>query len=129
MIPIRMVFSRVQKTLKTKNGNSGTRFSFREFLSDTSFLLSKIRNEKELVAFADLIFRREAELSPEEAAILNLKLKEEFPRKRNFLVEELIEKKNAKHFLEITGGLLTTLNDKGEREYNIFAAPKKVLTR
>src|SRR5439155_25002958 len=66
--------------------------------------------------------RSHEELSPESAAMLNLNLKEEFPRKRQFLLEELIEKKDAKHFLEITGGILTTLNDKGEREYNVFEA-------
>ena len=82
----------------------------------------KIRNEKELFAFAELIFRSHEELSPQEAAMLNLKLKEEFPRKRQFLVEELIEKKNAKHFLEITGGLMTIVNERGEREYKIFEA-------
>ncbi len=87
-----------------------------------SSAVKKIRNEKELCAFAELIFRSSEELMPGEAEILNLKLKEEFPRKRNFLIEELIERKAAKHFLEITGGLLTTWNDKGERKYNIFEA-------
>ncbi len=87
-----------------------------------SSAVKKIKNEKELSAFAELIFRNDEELSPNEASVLNLKLKEEFPRKRQFLVEELIEKKDAKHFLEITGGMLTTLNSKGEREYQIFEA-------
>jgi UDP-N-acetylmuramate--alanine ligase len=87
-----------------------------------SSAVKKIRNEKELKAFAELIFRNDEELSKEEAAILNLKLKEEFPRKRQFLIEELIEKKDAKHFLEITGGMLTILNNKGEREYQVFEA-------
>ncbi len=87
-----------------------------------SSAVKKIRSETELSAFAELIFRNDEELSPNEAAILNLKLKEEFPRKRQFLIEELIEKKDAKHFLEITGGMLTTLNSKGEREYKIFEA-------
>jgi UDP-N-acetylmuramate--alanine ligase len=87
-----------------------------------SSAVKKIRNEKELNAFAELIFRMHEELSPDEAAILNLKLKEEFPIKRQFLIEELIDKKDAKHFLEITGGMLTTWNDKGDREYTIFEA-------
>ena len=87
-----------------------------------SSAVKKIRNEKELMAFAELMFREQDELQPKEAAMLNLKLKEEFPRKRQFLIEELIEKKNAAHFLEITGGLLTTVNDRGEREYRIFEA-------
>ena len=87
-----------------------------------SSAVKKIKNENELMAFAELIFREQDELQPNEAAMLNLKLKEEFPRKRQFLIEELIEKKNAAHFLEITGGLLTTVNDRGEREYRIFEA-------
>ena len=87
-----------------------------------SSAVKKIKNENELSAFAELIFRSAEELSANEAAILNLKLKEEFPRKRQFLIEELIGRNDAKHFLEITGGMLTKLNDKGEREYQVFEA-------
>ena len=87
-----------------------------------SSAVKKIKNEKELCAFADLIFRQQEELIPNEAALLNLKLKEEFPRKKQFLIEELIERKDAAHFLEITGGLLTRVNDQGERIYEIFEA-------
>ena len=87
-----------------------------------SSAVKKIRNEKELHAFAELMFRNQDELLTDDAVLLNLKLKEEFPRKRQFLIEELIEKKDAQHFLEITGGMLTVLNEKGEREYRIFEA-------
>ncbi len=87
-----------------------------------SSAVKKIKNEKELAAFAELIFRSGEDLSADEAAILNLKLKEEFPRKRQFLIEELIGKNDSKHFLEITGGMLTSMNEKGEREYNFFEA-------
>ena len=59
---------------------------------------------------------------PPEATILSLKLKEEFPRKNQFLIEELIEKQEATHFLEITGGLLTSIDDKGECTYQAFEA-------
>jgi D-alanine-D-alanine ligase len=38
------------------------------------------------------------------------------------LVEELISKKDALHFLEITGGMLTRYNEKGEVEYEVFEA-------
>ena len=38
-----------------------------------------------------MIFRPTEELSEKDAAILNLKLKEEFPQKKQFLIEELIE--------------------------------------
>ena len=38
------------------------------------------------------------------------------------LVEELISKKNALHFLEITGGMLTHFKEKGKIEYEVFEA-------
>ena len=87
-----------------------------------SSAVKKIKNEKELCAFAELIFREQEELSEAEANLLQLKLKEEFPRKRQFLIEELIERKDSVHFLEITGGLLTRVNDQGQRVYEIFEA-------
>ncbi|MFZ7116585.1 MAG: D-alanine--D-alanine ligase family protein [Bacteroidota bacterium] len=87
-----------------------------------SSAVKKIKNEEELRSFATLIFRQQEELSKLEAGILNLKLKEEFPRKNQFLIEELIEKKDAAHFLEITGGMLTTLDENGNCIYQIFEA-------
>ena len=53
---------------------------------------------------------------------LHIKPKEEFPRKNVILVEELIAKKGAKHFLEITGGMLTHYDNKGEVSYEVFEA-------
>lgn len=87
-----------------------------------SSAVKKIRNREELKAFAELIFRSGEELIEKDAAVLQLKAKEEFPRKRQFLLEELVEKKDAVHFLEITGGMLTHLLDNGERRYEIFEA-------
>ncbi|MBK8583978.1 MAG: D-alanine--D-alanine ligase [Bacteroidetes bacterium] len=87
-----------------------------------SSAVKKVKNEEELRSFATLIFRQQEELSAIEASILNLKLKEEFPRKNQFLIEELIEKKDSSHFLEITGGMLTTLDDKGNCVYQVFEA-------
>lgn len=45
--------------------------------------------------------------------------KEEFPRKGEVLIEDLITAKGAEHFLEITGGLLTHFEN-GELRYEIF---------
>ncbi|TAH43783.1 MAG: D-alanine--D-alanine ligase [Bacteroidetes bacterium] len=87
-----------------------------------SSAVKKIKNEKELCAFAELIFRNQEDLSEAEASLLQLKIKEEFPRKQQFLIEELIERKDASHFLEITGGLLTRVNEEGHRVYEIFEA-------
>ena len=75
-----------------------------------------------MYAFADLIFRIEEDLIPEDALLLNLKLKEEFPRKQQFLIEELIGPEGASHFLEVTGGLLTRLDQQGHRVYQVFEA-------
>ncbi len=87
-----------------------------------SSAVKKIKNEEELRSFASLIFRTQEELNPVEATLLQLKLKEEFPRKQQFLIEELIVRKDSVHFLEITGGLLTRINDDGKRVYEIFEA-------
>ena len=87
-----------------------------------SSAVKKIRNSQELTAFAEMIFRPSEELTEKDAAILNLEPKEEFPRKRQFLIEELIGPDGAKHFLEITGGLLTRISDDGQIVYEIFEA-------
>ncbi len=85
-----------------------------------SSAVKKIDSREELVAFAQMMFRPTLAFLREPAQILELKANEEFPQKTWFLVEELISRKGAKHFLEITGGLLTKLNEAGERVYEVF---------
>jgi len=85
-----------------------------------SSAVKKIKNRAELEAFAGMMFRPQAEFIEDLASILKLKKNEEFPQKNFFLLEELIEKKDAKYFLEITGGLLTHFNKDGGIEYEIF---------
>jgi D-alanine-D-alanine ligase len=87
-----------------------------------SSAVKKIKTFTEFEAFCKLIFRTSEELDSSAAQTLHIKPKEEFPQKQVILVEELISKKGAKHFLEITGGMLTRLNDKGEIEYEVFEA-------
>lgn len=87
-----------------------------------SSAVRKVKTKEELMAFAELIFRKSEELLPAPATFLSLKPNEEFPRKREFLVEELISRKDAAHFIEITGGMLTRKNAKGEIEYEVFEA-------
>jgi len=87
-----------------------------------SSAVKKIRNFAEFEAFAKLIFRTSESLDTKAAETLHIKPKEEFPRKQVILVEELISKKDALHFLEITGGMLTKYNKKGEVEYEVFEA-------
>ncbi|PTB96036.1 D-alanine--D-alanine ligase [Marivirga lumbricoides] len=85
-----------------------------------SSAVKKIKNREELEAFAGMMFRPEAQFIEELAHVLHLKRNEEFPQKTFFLLEELIEKKDAAHFLEITGGLLTHFDANGKIQYEIF---------
>lgn len=87
-----------------------------------SSAVKKIKSLKEFEDFCTLLFRTHEDLDPIAASNLHIKPKEEFPQKQVVLVEELISKKDAKHFLEITGGMLTRFNDKGELEYEVFEA-------
>lgn len=87
-----------------------------------SSAVRKIKTIEEFEAFAKLIFRKSEEMDAASAAVLNIKPKEEFPQKRVILVEELISKKDAKHFLEITGGMLTRYDSSGNVVYEVFEA-------
>jgi UDP-N-acetylmuramate--alanine ligase len=87
-----------------------------------SSAVKKIKSPEEFAAFCQLMFRREEALDPKAAHTLQIRQKEEFPRKQVILVEELISRKDAEHFLEITGGMLTRYNTRGELEYEVFEA-------
>ena len=93
-----------------------------------SSAVKKIKNRDELFSFCHLMFRSNIELMPEHANILQLKNNEEFPMKNYFMVEDLIVAEGAAHFLEITGGLLTKRNGKGEIEYEIFEPSETLAT-
>lgn len=87
-----------------------------------SSAVKKIKNFKEFEAFCQLIFRTTEELDARAALTLHIKAKEEFPQKQVILVEELISKKDALHFLEVTGGMLTRYDSNGEISYEVFEA-------
>lgn len=87
-----------------------------------SSAVKKIKTKEEFEAFATLIFRKQEALDKLAAELLHIKDKEEFPQKPVILVEELISKKDAKHFLEITGGMLTKYDATGEVIYEVFEA-------
>jgi D-alanine-D-alanine ligase len=87
-----------------------------------SSAVRKIKTPGEFEAFAKLIFRTQEDLDPASAQLLHIKPKEEFPKKRVILVEELIAKRDARHFLEITGGMLTKFDNKGHLVYEVFEA-------
>jgi UDP-N-acetylmuramate--alanine ligase len=85
-----------------------------------SSAVKKIHNRVELIAFTNLIFREEEGINSSDAQTLKLKYKEEFPLKKTYLIEDLITKGKAQHFLEVTGGMLTKFNENGEIIYEIF---------
>lgn len=87
-----------------------------------SSAVKKIKNREELASFTSLIFREQEELLADHARTLSLNYKEEFPRKEVYLIEHLISAEGAKHFLEITGGLLTKFLPDGKVSYEIFEA-------
>lgn len=85
-----------------------------------SSAVKKIKNRDELRAYIRLMFGEEEIQGSKSSEILNLKYKEEFPQKDYFLIEDLVSQGKAKHFLEVTGGLMTRFNAVGEIEYEIF---------
>ena len=87
-----------------------------------SSAVKKIKNRAELEAFCQLIFRPAEDLLPGPATVLSLGFKEEFPRKDAFLVETLISRDGAAHFLEVTGGLLTSYDEDGLLDIEVFEA-------
>lgn len=82
-----------------------------------SSAVKKIKNTQQLIAFANMMFREKSEFLTQDAQTLQLKPTEEFPQKTSFLIEELISANGAAHFLEITGGMLTKINQNNECEY------------
>ncbi len=86
-----------------------------------------IKSTEQMQAFLETLYREEEDLPEKQRQILGLKFKEEFPRKNQVLIEELIRSNGAKHFLEITGGMLTHHGESGERVYEVFE-PSEALT-
>ncbi len=93
-----------------------------------SSAVKKIKNRAELAAFSEQIFRRDESLLAGPAEVLHLGFKEEFPQKDAFLVETLIGSDGAAKFLEITGGLLTSYDEKGQLQIEVFEASEALAT-
>jgi D-alanine-D-alanine ligase len=87
-----------------------------------SSAVKKLHNDRDFEAFTKLIFRKSDALDVDAALQLKIKAKEEFPFKRQFLVESLISSNGASKFLEITGGMLTHLEADGSVRYEVFEA-------
>ena len=91
-----------------------------------SSAVKKVDDEETLRKYLKVIFRDNLELNESQASLLNLKLNEEFPIKTGVLIEELISRKDAKHFLEITGGMLSRTDELGKHHYQVFEASEAV---
>ncbi|MEL7117890.1 MAG: PASTA domain-containing protein, partial [Bacteroidota bacterium] len=87
-----------------------------------------LRNRDELKAYVQLMFRKTDATSDFQRKILKLRPKEEFPRKQRILFEKLITADGAKHFLEITGGLLTHYKPDGTVFYEVFEPSETLAT-
>jgi len=84
-----------------------------------SSAVKKLFTELDVEHYARAAFRETDEISEELKHLLKLEDKEEFPHKPYFLVESYIDRRDANHFLEITGGLLTRYNG-SEMIYEVF---------
>jgi UDP-N-acetylmuramate--alanine ligase len=93
-----------------------------------SSAVKKIKTKEELVAYIKLFFAIDDLNDSASSKILGLKYKEEFPQKSYFLIEDLISKGDAKHFLEITGGMLTTFDKDGNINYEVFEPSEALAT-
>lgn len=116
---ITQLFHKLSKSL-------GSPFIAKPIDDGCSSAVRKISKAEELEAYCNLIFRKDEKKNTEAASMLKVKPNEEFPQKNAFMAEELVYKKGATHFLEITGGLLTPLKKAGKGKqglsYEIFEA-------
>ena len=81
-----------------------------------------IRSKDELEAYVRLAFRNTEEPDATLAQKLKIKPKEEFPVKQNILFEDLISANGAARFIEVTGGMLTSLDEQGRKVFEVFEA-------
>ncbi len=79
-----------------------------------------LSDREELAAYLSMLFRETKSVDPAILEHLKIDPKEEIPIKETVLIEKLIQKEGAKHFLEITGGLLTHYTEQGEIEFEVF---------
>jgi len=86
----------------------------------------KMKAIQDIQAYADLTFRTEEEKELALCKILGINSKDEFPMKDDFLLEKFIDRAGAKHFLEVTGGMLTTYDSEGNLIYQIFEASESL---
>jgi D-alanine-D-alanine ligase len=87
----------------------------------------KITSEEELKAYAEMTFRNTEDRNADRELLLGVDPRDEFPAKDYFLVESFIDRKDADRFMEITGGLYTSMKD-GEVVYHVFEPSEALAT-
>lgn len=92
-----------------------------------SSAVKRLRTRQQLEAYAALTFRDNEVYTPEQAATMGLKAKEEFPAKDTFLAESLIHATGDELFMEVTVGLLTH-HEPGGIRYEVFEPSETLAT-
>lgn len=85
-----------------------------------SAAVRKIKSAQELNAFMTAIFRDSMVIGPELCQLLGIRETDEMPIKSELLIEQFIDRAGAARFLEVTGGMVTHVNSKGEIEFEVF---------
>ncbi|MCB0706527.1 MAG: D-alanine--D-alanine ligase [Saprospiraceae bacterium] len=87
----------------------------------------RIRDRQQLTNYLEMLFRNPKQDDRLLRQNLKLDQREEFPIKQVALLEALISPEGAKHFMEITGGLLTHATENGLR-YELFEPSEALAT-
>jgi len=85
-----------------------------------SAAVRKVKNSEDLYAYLSMLFRENREIPQEIASKMGVTPADEIPIKSEVLIEKFIDKGDCERFLEVTGGMLTHINARGEVEYEIF---------
>lgn len=85
-----------------------------------SAAVRKVKTVEELIDFATLIFRDSTDIEIDIAQRLKINIHDELPKKEELLIEKFIDKGEAIHFLEVTGGMLTHVQEDGAIYYEVF---------
>ncbi|MDA9774357.1 D-alanine--D-alanine ligase [Saprospiraceae bacterium] len=93
-----------------------------------SSAVKMIKDENQMNAYIQGIFREREELGADLRTVLDLGRNEEFPSKDRILGESLISAEGAYSFMEITGGLLTHVDDSGNIQYEMFEPSEALAT-
>jgi D-alanine-D-alanine ligase len=95
-------------------------FIAKPFDDGCSSAVKKIKSRDNLLAYCKLAFRETLAYDLPTAERLNMRFHEEFPKKQSFMIEVLIDKEDSDHFLEVTGGMVTHVDEDGKLRYEMF---------